>query len=332
MKKIFIFHHSDLDGMGVKILASKYAEEKGFEYETHKCNYNDVDQIVCDTLKEVSTSDIEEVIIGDISVNEQTAEFLDHLFYSGVAMRLRDHHATAEWLNKYPWAKVQERDTDGIERCGTWLLSSDSCFDNIRELMGSFIYEVDMWDTWKWKSVNDINATNLNALFQILGEEDFTNYILSIDCAGDLFTEYGKTMIEAHERQVKKVAENCEAHMWVMDLSIPNKSNSYKTGVVFCNHDISDVGNLILDKHPELDILMLVSNPKSISYRTQKHLDVPLGDVAKMITGSGGGHPMAAGSVISPKQFQKAFLKTLGIFSGNRTDLKFTGLSLAEKE
>ena len=69
--------------------------------------------------------------------------------------------------------------------------------------------------------------------------------------------------------------------------------------------DMSEVGDALLDNHPELDILMMVAFPGMISWRTQKKdLPLPLGKIAKRATGDGGGHPMAAGSTISFEAFK----------------------------
>ena len=344
-KRIIIFHHSDLDGMGVKILSILLAKYKGLDYETHKCNYHDIDQIVEKSLSEASFDEVAEIIVGDISVGESGAHLLEYWDAHGVPVRLRDHHATAEWLNKFPWAKVTET-IEEVQRCGTWLLHMEPEFGAIYNYpMKYFVTEVGNWDTWKWKSLNDNYASQLNALFQILGENDFTDYMLELfdnyekdkednwmSGAAGLFTDYANALIDAHNRSVRKIAHNCESSMWTMKLQFPKKDKHYNTGIVFVTHDISDIADIILMNHPEIDILMLVGYPRNISFRTQKNLDIPLGDVAKLMTGSGGGHPMAAGSVISAKQFKKLFEKSLDIMSGKPKGLEYTQIQLTEKE
>lgn len=332
MSKLYVFHHTNLDGMGVKILGIQFAKLMNTEYLTYSCNYGNVNDIVMDALKDVSPEDIYGIIIGDISVNEDVAEYLDKLkLVHQVNIILRDHHVTAEWLNKYSWAVVMET-VQGISRCGTWLLlqALSEKFNNTTLLseLEVFVETVDDWDTWKWKECNNLQASDFNALFQILGEEDFTQYVLKlfhmfpgIDSVKDLFTPEAYAMIDAHNRQVRKTASSCEKHMTLVDLSVKNvvgKTCKLHTGVVFCNNDISDVADVILTEHAELDVLMLVSFPRSLSLRTQKDLELPLGDLAKMLTGSGGGHPKSAGATISHRKFNKILKKFLESSHDNR--------------
>lgn len=341
MSKIICFHHTDLDGIGVEILARLYAKVKEQEIVTVKCDYSTVDENIIKTLGDLHQEEVSEILVGDISPTDKGAVVL-HEWSKVVPVRLRDHHATANWLNVYDWAEVHEK-TDDIERCGTWLIYQELKQDIESPLVQTFVNEVDNWDTWKWKGYKDHWAKDLNALFQVLGEQDFVKYILQLDIdfielrdtdqtvtAEDLFNQYGAAYVDAHERQVRKVARSCEEHMWLMDMKLPRKSQTYKTGVVFANHDLSDLAEIILSNHPELDILLIMSLPRSISYRTQKRLDIPLGDVAKMITGSGGGHPQSAGSTISSKQFCRNYKKMLESFSSQTKGIEFNNLRTKE--
>lgn len=306
-----VFHHTDLDGMGVKIVGTIAAQRLGYtKIETFKCDYNIVNDIVTKRLQ----GDIEDVgliIIGDISVNPEVADFINKEIVGNCEIQvvLRDHHATAEHLNQYDWAEVHEY-VGGISRCGTWQLAMT--FPEEITDMDAFITTVDEWDTWKWVENNNTIAKELNSLFQVVGEDKFTEYMTQgyiPNCFQTkpewLLDGWAKSMVEAHQLIINKTAKACENHMKVTAIRV-NK-NRFVTGIVFCNNDISDVSNVILNDHPELDILMLVSFPKSISFRTKKQLNVPLGQIAKAMTGAGGGHPQSAGSVIKPEQFNSAF-------------------------
>lgn len=329
MKRL-IFHHSDLDGMGVKIVAIDDAQRNNRECETFKCNYHDVNEIVRNRLKEDMT-DVVDIIIGDISVDPETAKLLDQLHQSGqVTLLLRDHHATAEHLNIYSWAEVREQDYDGVPRCGTWWMAA--AFPETFQMMKTFVETVDDWDTWKWTKNDNITAKELNSLFQVIGEDKFCEYVskvysnIVVSEPAQLFTGWASSIIEAHDMFVNKTANSCEKDMLTMNLKLPMKSSVYKTGIIFANHDLSDIANVILGRHPELDILMIMSFPKSISYRCRKPLDIPLGDLANMMTGKGGGHPQSAGSVISSRVFGKCLEKMMKAFCGNLSGLEFHNL------
>lgn len=320
VNKILVFHHSDLDGMGVKIIGMKYAEYAGFDCETYKCNYQDVNEIIRTTLEKADLNTVEEILIGDISVDQETAEYLDELYKHGVKIRLRDHHKTAEWLNILDWAQVSEK-VNGTDRCGTWLLAMSEGFEEVYKKFKLFVDTVDSWDTWKWKSEGNTDAHKLNELFQVLGEKEFTRYMLyeypTFLNKDNLFDPYAEIWIEAHSKQVDKIVSNCEKHMYTTNLSVDTKycREKFMSGVVFCNTDLSDVADKILSNHPELDILVLVSMPRTISLRTQKNLSIPMGDLAKRLTGSGGGHPKAAGATIPQRKFKKLISKFFGTMS-----------------
>lgn len=317
-KTVYIFHHTDLDGMGVKILGVLYAQQQGLPYKTISCGYSTINPYVNDMIKKAK--DVAEVIIGDISVDDTTAASLHKwMRKTGVPVRLRDHHETAHALNKYAWAVVHECDADKVPRCGTWMLAQDEDMIEIAERNKVLIEAIDAWDTWKWKSQDKQYAKNLNALMSILGENEFTKYCLSLDGTlsnpADLFDIEKAAMIKAFRLFINKQLDNYEKYMYTMNLWIltkPNKTKKQlklKTGVIFCNSNLSEIGDGMLDRHQELDLLMMISFPGSISWRTQKQLDIPLGKIAKMATGNGGGHPMAAGSTVSFSQFKDSLIR-----------------------
>ena len=316
-KQVYIFHHTDLDGIGVKILGILYAQQQGLPYKTISCGYSTVNGNVMNMINEAK--DVAEVIIGDISVDEETAAKLDKwMRKTGVPVRLRDHHETAHALNKYDWAIVHEHDEHKVDRCGTWMLSQDEDFQEITAKNKILIEAIDAWDTWKWKRANNLHAKNLNALLSIIGEADFTEYCLSLDGKlkepSDLFDTEKSAMIKAFRLFIKKQLDSYDKCMYTMNLWVLNKVHGKKqiklrTGVIFCNANLSEIGDGMLDRHPELDLLMMISFPGSISWRTQKQLDIPLGKIAKMATGNGGGHPMAAGSTVSFNQFKDSLIR-----------------------
>ena len=78
----------------------------------------------------------------------------------------------------------------------------------------------------------------------------------------------------------------------------PDYAIDFTAGVVYLDRNLSDVGNTLSENHPELDFIILVSMPKTISFRCIKDLPVPLGIIANYFGGNGGGHPKAAGCVL----------------------------------
>lgn len=317
-KHIYIFHHTDLDGMGVKILGTLYAQSKNIPFSTYKCGYRQINFGVQTALKQ---NDIEEIIIGDISVSEETAEMIDQLVRTGTKIRLFDHHESALKLIKYNWAHVQEVDSEGTPCSGTWVMGQDPDFQPFYSANKFMMDTINEWDTWLWKKHNNITARQLNSLMDVLGEEEFTKYLLtktqtSVTTAEELFDKDIQIMISAQRRLVEQQAESCESNMYTLKLwtQIPihkegvqrytTQTISLKTGMIFVQSNISEIGDIILDKHPELDVLMMIIFPNTISWRTHKSLPVSLNKIAQQATGSGGGHPAASGSNIPYSAFQ----------------------------
>ena len=331
---LHIFHHTDLDGMGVKILSILYAKIHHIPYETHCCGYSRIDKEVRKCLMEDAPDGI---IIGDISVDSDTAKMLNNAHKRGMKLHLYDHHEPAMFLNEYSWAEVATS-INGSACCGTKLLSEASFMKAISSHMRYFINLVNDWDTWEWKENNNQVARQLNSLFSILGEDEFTNYIVDkiyvpsiVEPSGyhlgyisketDLFTLKSKIMMETHQKLIDQQVLSCEKYMYTMNLwvqipnkgessrKIPHKTVSFKTGIIFLNDNLSEVGDKILDRNPELDILMIMVFPGNISWRTHKDLPISLSKIAKMATGSGGGHSQASGSNIPFAKFQDSLCR-----------------------
>ena len=210
---------------------------------------------------------------------------------------------------------------------------------------------VNDWDTWNWKLNNNLTAQKLNFLFNILGEDEFTEYILQlfegdkiIDSENKLFTNKMYTMLETYDRLLNQQVDSCERSMYIMNLWIEtavynecynkfkSNVNYFKTGVVFVNNNLSEIGDKLLDIHPELDILLMVAFPGGLSWRTSKQLPVSLAKVAKLATGMGGGHSCAAGSSIPFSKFQDMFTRFMEEnFDKSMDYSNFLSLSLIRK-
>ena len=324
--KLHVFHHTDLDGMGVKILGVLYSKLYGIPCETYSCGYSRINTEVRSVLEYMNPTD--SIIIGDISVDKDTAKLLNTAYNSGVRIKLYDHHSPAKFLNEYEWATV-ETERNGQPICGTKLLFEDPMMYLLQNPLSYFVETVNSWDTWTWKKDDNRIACHLNSLFTIMGEEKFTEYIVNLvyhpstaesrgywlyDLSSEdrLFTEKTRIMVETHQTLIENQVKSVEKYLYTMNLWVQIarlKTERFKCGVIFINENLSEVGDKILDNHPELDILMMVVFPGNISWRTHKDLPISLSKIAKMATGSGGGHSQAAGSNISFTKFQDMFCR-----------------------
>jgi oligoribonuclease NrnB/cAMP/cGMP phosphodiesterase (DHH superfamily) len=381
MKKLINITHTDLDGVGCTALCKHFAERNGYEVEFFNCGYSTVNDRVREVIDRVEAGEvIDMVLITDISIKEGTNidVLLNRMVESNpnMVVRLLDHHATATWLNKYDWAEVNEKDSDGIKRCGTWwtyqFLSEyfgesesdriqeieayhDYPLDNYDDLLSQdpvfeFVKAVDLFDTWKW--VEDYPdgkpfelAGDLNKLLKIKGLDTFLsdcqdrfntvnvtytackNYHSAlISKTDELVTKYKEDEIKRQiaqkdkelmigryrfEIQTEKQVELMKKHLLEKYASDKNSmfselrkwkigsSKMFNVGVVYCNDNLSEVGNALSKNHKELDFIILISLPGTISFRCCKNLEVPLGIIANVIGfGQGGGHPQSSGTPI----------------------------------
>ena len=381
MKKLINITHTDLDGVGCTAICQYFADKNGYEVEFFNCGYSTVNDRVREVIDRVEAGEkIDMVLITDISIKEgtNTDVLLNRMIEANpdMVVRLLDHHATATWLNKYSWAEVNEKDSDGVKRCGTWwtykFLSeyfgesdldriheiecyADQPADNYDDLLSQdpvfeFVKAVDLFDTWKW--VEDYPdeepfelAGDLNKLLKIKGFDTFLrdcqslfttvgvkyiqhkNYHSAlISSTDELVIKYKEDEIERQiaqkdkelmfgkyrfELQTDKQLELMKKHVLEKYAADKNmmfselrkwrvgSSKLFNVGVVYCNDNLSEVGNALSKSHTELDFIILISLPGTISFRSCKNLEVPLGIIANVIgLGQGGGHPQSSGTPI----------------------------------
>ena len=224
-KNLVIFHHTDLDGMGVKILGIVFGDALGFNpenVETYQCDYDYVDEVINNRLDK-GVENIGYIIIGDISVQSiDLANRLDYHYQNNdFDLMLRDHHATATWLNDdYAWAQVKEVDDKEVPRCGTyWLYRSIyntlNKYNIINDTVVQFVKLVDLYDTYSFRAdENNIiwDADKLNAMFKTYGKEKFVEKMMErlrddigvFDKTDDLLYDIHVKKLESRVKSLKK--------------------------------------------------------------------------------------------------------------------------------
>ena len=289
-KRYFLATHTALDGIGCAVLAylAFGAENVDIEF----CDYKDVDEKVEKAIEsELFFRNYDKIFITDISVGEKVANMIEYEA-KDLDITLLDHHATAEWLNKYDWAKVKVASSStGIKTSGTKLFYqhlllegrfdkySDRVLYNIRD----FAQTVCDYDTWRWKEElgeDGIVCKQLNDLFHIYGRNEFIEWAEDAINAYDSFPEFSLTDKLLLEQKQK-------------DIVVDNFG--YTCGVVFAERYFSELGNKLSEMCPGLDYIAMIdiSNGR-VSYRTI-HDGIDLGGEIAHSYG-GGGHRKAAGS------------------------------------
>lgn len=300
MKKIKLFTHTDLDGIGCAILAylafgSRYVD---VEY----CGYNDVDEKVDSLLLNINERSMYEMVyITDISIDEELVSGIDTWIIPCV-IRLFDHHATALGLNQFGWCEVKVDNNLGIKTSGTELfynhLSKAGCFDRYSKSINAnihrFVEIVRDWDTWRWKELGEegVVCKQVNDLFYIYGRDEFIEEISArirfFDIPG--FTEIDMAHLSIKQKDIDiYVAEKDK------QLRVATDQFGKAFGYVFAERYFSELGNRLCEMHPEIEYVSMIDISKGfVSFRSVRE-DVDLGgEIAHSL--GGGGHKKAAGS------------------------------------
>lgn len=299
MKKVKLFTHNDLDGVGCAIVAKLAFDEVDVEY----CNYNEIDLKVKDFTASMQFMNYDKVLITDISVSREVADLID---YSVIEKReyldryrLIDHHATAKWLNEYPWVSVNDQevsiypDSENMKSSGTSMLY-DYLWNNEGVNLPcviDFVEKVRRYDTWEWQTkYNDIHAKQLNDLLYIIGIEKFVQRF--VDNPEIHFTEGEELILEVEQSKIDKYIEKKSKQMIIEDFSF--EEEDYRVGVVFAEQYQSQLGNELALNNNILDFIVMIDvGNETVSYRGI-HDYIDLGALAKKY--GGGGHPKASGS------------------------------------
>lgn len=316
------FSHTDLDGVAGTILHLDYANRKGISCDWTSCNYDNVDKKIQDKVFEFSKKNfscIHAVFINDIGVSEETALLLDRLHNEfGIPVVLKDHHDSAEWLNRYEWAFVQSSDRLGYWRCGSYWTALEL---GLYEKWKPFVDSVNSWDCWTWKSSPDLRGWDLNALLQVKGREAFIGEMYSkfsnedcISTVDSLFDIDDKIVIQSFNQMNEKECKHALFSMKVVPIQIEGKF--LYAGVIFTSWNPSYVGDYVFDNmdYPDdIDFLMIFNLPSYVSLRSQRDLDPHLYEIAKCLTGDGGGHEQSAGAQIRSELSEKIINSILNV-------------------
>ena len=286
MKKVKLFTHTDLDGVGCAILSQFCFSNIDITY----CNYNDVNNLVLDFINDKKYELYDKIYITDVSVNEDIASKIESI--SRLKFVLLDHHETALNLNKFDFCKVVIQNDNG-KVCGTSLFYEELLKLNDEICVAeSFVELVRQYDTWEWTTkYNNIKPKKLNDLYYLYGRDMFIKNISDKLEFDDHFTfsRQDKLLIDIDSEKRKAYINKKEATMNIY------KILDFNAGVVFAEQYISELGNYLVDKYQNKIDVAIIINDNVISYRSKK-ANIDAGAIAKQF--GGGGHTNSAGSQI----------------------------------
>ena len=286
-----LFTHDDWDGIGCGILA-KYVF--GNDVDITYCNFDNINDLVGDFVNNYTSHEI--VFITDIRINEALAKLIDEKFNS---FYLLDHHESALYLNKYDWCEVRvESDKNEILTSGTelyynWLIKHNYLTSN--KVLDKFVSCVRDYDTYRWAKLGDngLICKQLNDLLYVYGTDNFMTRVLNELREGTFpnLSETDKLILNIKQTEIDNYIEKKDREL------ISTTFRGIPCGYIFADRFISELGNKLCLKHPEIDFIAMINMTGSVAYRSVKD-NLHLGkDIASIF--GGGGHQKAAGSEFS---------------------------------
>lgn len=304
-KRIKLFTHTDLDGVGSYVLLKTIYDEANIHVEYH--NYDTIDNAVFDFFALKDYMNYDEVYITDISIKEnRSIEVIRRLYeVEGLTIGLFDHHKTAEFLNKYLWANV---DVNGYHSGTSLFYEFLKIHSNVKEFdllklkkIEEFVELVRLYDTWEWAKTNNVTPKDLNSVFGLYQKrEDFMNIIK------DIINDTQEPSILSLELISKVKTQYMIFNRYYLQKSkqiiVSDKIyKGYTCGIVYADSYVSELAHRLLEDNKVLDLVAIIDLSKmSVSLRSRDCDDSNTNkkevDVRKIAEDNyGGGHKHAAG-------------------------------------
>lgn len=292
MKKIKVFTHSDLDGLGCGFLIQ--LSHKDDDVEIQYVNYNDVNVALYNFIKSGAIDYYDKVYVTDISIKDTICSLIEKEYK--YKLQLIDHHINegTRHLDEYSWC-IRKGEEDGEIRSATYLVAKHLRLLGQYKFIDNVVTYIDNWDTWKWKSKNDLFSKTINDIFYLVGRDRF------LDNLWEQFYDGNKCymidskigfMLQIRQEEYERHLENANKHMKKI------KWGDYIIGVVFNNKFTSELGNDLCAMNDDIDFVAMINFTTGISLRSIKD-GVHLGEIAKEIGEvfglSSGGHMKSSG-------------------------------------
>ncbi len=298
--RVKLFSHvADPDGIGCVILASLVY----LSLDVTLCkDPNELNEVLEQFLKEESSYDL--VYITDLCPKDEYVKLLKEKFRN---VMIFDHHLTSKKQLKedYPFVISMEK-KDGKSICATslfyqYLREQHLLKENV--YLDTFVEYTRLHDTYDWAKENNLDAYDLQTLFQYLGWNGYYHHFKEKCLLGEVFTysEEEQSWLCLQKKKNRLAVECLLRHL------IIKKYQNITYGAVIGEYEYR---NLLADEvekmYPDVDVVMLLAyNNESVSFRSIK--EVPVEPLAREY--GGGGHLKAASCKLTPENEQKLIKK-----------------------
>ena len=288
MKIFLISHIADIDGITPVILSKLVFGEIDYKL----LEVGEVEFFMEEALNSNLFDKYDKVFMTDLCVSENIAKRIDSLPLKE-KFQVLDHHIACIDLNKYSFIKVID-EADGVKESGTslyykYLLDNHPIKILARESVSYMVSLVRLNDTWEWKKYNKPEARYLTTILSYYGVDKYINNYIDFLLANEkfYFTDTEKMLIDTDNNRMNEYIEEKKKEVIFKEIK------GYKTGIVFAELYRSELGNILAEYYPEVDLIIIINLSRSISYRCIKD-NISVNDFALFFGGKG--HQKAAGS------------------------------------
>lgn len=279
-------HGADPDGLGCVVLASLGFKDLDYTLCKDPADLNEALQEFFEAKEYVN---FDKIFITDLCPADEWVARFEQL---KLEIQILDHHTTSKnkLQKEYPFVTSME-EKDGRLTCATELFFEFLCkeFGNLNTpYVKTFVEYTRLHDTYDWERVGNVDAYQLQTLFQHLG---WYGYFLHFQekCQKEQTFSYDKEEINWIVTQEKR---NRLALEQLLKRLRMKKEENITYSAVIGNYEYR---NLLADEvkklYPEVDIfLLLACDNGTVSFRSLK--EIPVEGLAASY--GGGGHIKAA--------------------------------------
>ena len=311
--------HNDADAVGCALVVSSFDHVYDFVENTYFCAIGKQDKVLLSALeKDIENNNIPEyIIITDISLSESTCDYLEELSRNhNIKLLGIDHHATNNLNEKYEWFKVykekyyqDKRFPNGTSLSAAMYMLIYLCkeYDVIPpKAIYTLIDMISRYDTWEWKN----QPYEYEGIYAGIKED-----VIATICK---FMGPEKTFMELYKLH-KPYSFNPsklypDLFQSIYDVEVGNRNyilskvdskirlitmDNYTCALFISDNNYSnDIADYIKNTYDFIDMsIAIYPNSNRISFRPGSD-DIDVGKLAEEKY-NGGGHPKAAGAIIS---------------------------------
>lgn len=288
--RTLLITHTDLDGISPIILLNLI--DCKFDYKCYEINEleNDLNELL-----ETDLSMYDTIYICDLTIPSSIYQKFDE---KKLNYYVFDHHETHLYANENPHVTINielnNRQTCATEVFYNYLVKEYPHLDT--PIIRDYVEQVRQFDTFTFESDK---PRDINIIRENIGRVSFIQSVtrrLKKDRNEFTLTNFEKRFTKIQKEKLQRFMEIKEKKMKIYLI------NNKKCGVVFSENNKSELGSYLSNRHPELDLIILIDASNRISYRTAKN-DVKVNEFASIYGGSG--HQKASGSKFSDDDRKK---------------------------